>query len=147
MSSYTYEQLAKALGPDYKLKPYGGKDQAHVLTTDGFDVAFIDIDGGRIEATLSAKWYAAKETAPEGFPGLQDIAAARQEIAEELQPDWEIAGFAVAEEGAVSSFGYRNDPDAKLPMYEVDVSKDVPTLAAAVETIQWMRSAATETWV
>lgn len=86
------------------------------MTPGGFDVAFIDIDGGRIEATLCAKWYAAKETAPDGFPWPQDIAAAHQEIAEELQPDWEIAGFTVAEDGSVNSFWYRMEPETKLPM-------------------------------
>ncbi len=64
-----------------------------------------------------------------------------------FQPAWEIAGFTVAEEGSLNSYGYRKEPETKLPMYEVEVSKDVPTLADAVETIQWMRYAQHETWV
>lgn len=84
---------------------------------------------------------------PEGFPDAQVIAAARQEIAEELQPDWEIAGFTVAEEGSVGWYWYRKEPETKLPMCRVDVSKAVPTLENAVQTIRWVRSAETEKWV
>jgi hypothetical protein len=127
--------------------PYGGKEQARVLTADGYDIAFIDIEGGLIEASLCANWSAAKESKPEGFPGPQDIAAARQEIAEELQPDWENAGFTVSDAGSVGSYGYNKEPDVKLPRYEVDVSKEVPTLEDAVATLQWVRHAETETWV
>jgi hypothetical protein len=50
-------------------------------------------------------------------------------------------------EGSVGSYWYAKGPDTKLPMYEVEVSKDVPTLEAAVETIEWMRYAESETWV
>jgi hypothetical protein len=147
MSAYTYDQLEQALGSTFKLVPCGDKKQARIQTADGFDIAFIDIEDGRIEASLCAKWYTAKETAPEGFPGPQDIAAARQEIAEELQPDWEIAGFTVPDESSVGSYWYRKEPDAKLPMYELPVTKDVLTLEEVVETIQWVRNAETETLV
>jgi hypothetical protein len=148
MSDYTYDQLEKALGPTFKMDPIGkDKTQARVLTADGFDIAFIDLEDGRIEADLDAKWYAAKETVPEGFPSAKAIAAARQEIAEELQPDWEIAGFTVPEEGSVEWYRYANDPETKLPMYRVEVSKDAPTLKEAVATLQWVKSAESELWL
>ncbi len=148
MSKYTYDQLEQALGPTFKLDPIGKvKTQARVLTADGFDIAFIDLESGRIEATLDAKWHAAEETVPEGFPDAKTIAAARQEIAEELQPDWEIAGFTVPEAGSVVWYWYKKEPEIKLPMYRVSASKDAPTLEDAVETIRWVRTAETETWV
>ena len=148
MSKYTYDQLEQALGPTFKLDPIGkDKTQARVLTADGFDIAFIDLESGRIEATLDAKWHAAKETVPEGFPDAKAIAAARQEIDEELQQDWEIEGFTVPQEGSVSWYRYANAPETKLPMYRLEVSKDAPTLEAAVDTLRWVRTAETELWV
>ncbi len=147
MNNYTYDQLEQALGPSYKLVPYGGKGQARIQTSDGFDIAFIDFEDGRMEASLDAKWHAAESAAPESFPDSAAIAAARQEIAEELQQDWEIAGFTVPEEGAISWYWYPGDPSARIPLYRVDVRKDIPTLEEAVKTIQWARYAQTETWV
>ncbi|MEI7902726.1 MAG: hypothetical protein WCK89_20960 [bacterium] len=148
MSTYTYEQLEQALGPTYKLDPVGeDKKQARVLTADGYDIVFINFEDARIEASLDAKWHKAEISVPEGFPDAAAVAAARQEIAEELQPDWEIAGFSVEDDGYVKNYRYTKEPDINIPMYCVDVRKDVPTLEDAVETIRWARFAETETWV
>jgi hypothetical protein len=147
-NNYTYDQLEQALGPTFKLAPIGkDKTQARVLTADGFDIAFIDFENGRIEADLDAKWRVAVSSVPEGFPDAKAIAAARQEIAEELQPDWEIAGFTVPEDGSVAWHRYAKEPETKLPMYRIDVSKDALTLEDAVKTLHWVRSEETETWL
>ena len=148
MSNYTFEQLEQALGSNFKLESIGqDKTQARVLTADGFDVAFIDFECSRLEVSLDAKWHVAANVTPEGFPDSKAIAAARQEIAEELQPDWEIEGFTVPEEGEVTWYHYAKEPKTKIPMYRMDVSKEVSGLQDAVKAIRWVRSAETETWV
>jgi hypothetical protein len=147
MSNYTYDQLEQALGPTYKLVSYGDKSQARIQTADGFDLAFFDFKDGRIEAGLNAKWRAAAESSLKEGPDTQALAAARQEIAEELAPDWEIAGFTVSEDGALDWYSYAKDSETKIPMYRVDVHKDVATLEDAVKTVQWVRTAETETWL
>ena len=148
MSNYTYDELEKALGPAFKLVSIGkDKTQARVLTEKGNDIAFIDFEDARIEADLDAKWRAASGHLPDEFPDAQAITAARQEIAEELEPDWEIAGFTVPEEGSVEWYWHANEPEVKLAMYRVNVSKEVPTLADAIETLQSVKLAESETWL
>ena len=149
MNNYTYEELKTALGNTFKLAPVGeGEMQARVLTAVGYDIAYIFLeDGGSIEASLFAKWHFAGATASEEFPDDKALSDARQEIAEELQPDWEIEGFTVEEEGSVSWFPCTNASDQKEPAYEVFANKAVPTLEDAVQAIQWISRAETVTWL
>jgi hypothetical protein len=47
----------------------------------------------------------------------------------------------------VEWYWHANAPEVKLPMYRVNVSKEVPTLADAVATLQWVKVAESETWL
>ena len=149
MSILTQKKLAEALGSGYKLeedKVVG--NQIHIRTADGDYVAFLDLDSDTLEVELCAQWRDAEsDNLPEDFPTELDCAEAGQEIAEELQPDWEIAGFTVSDDKLLCQYAYEDDPDRELSKVVVKATYEVKSLEDAVKTINWIRHAETTTFV
>lgn len=140
MGKYTIEQLQAAIGENLRLVPCGADTKARIQRPDGEDVAILDFAEQRITSRLAATWdEKALAKMPSGVPTPEVIAEARQEILEELQSDWERAGFLVQNDGVIDGHDNPGQPGTKLPIYVVVATKSVPTLTAAVETLVWIR--------
>ena len=149
MSKFTHEQLAEALGPDYKLKVDKIiNDHVHILTSEGYYVAFIDLDSGTIEASLYAQWWQAEsDDLSDDFPTEKDCTEARQMILDELQSDWELSGFIVHVDGYVSTYTTSDKPGREFFKYAVEATYDARSLKGAVALIGMIRRAETTTFV
>ena len=149
MSILTKRKLAGALGSDYRLEADKvSGNQVHIHTTEGDYVALLDLYSDTLEVELCAHWRDAEsDDLPENFPTDLDCAVANQEIAEELQPDWEIAGFTVGDDTFLCKYAYADDPDRELSKVVVKATYEVKSLEDAVKTINWIRHAETKTFV
>lgn len=149
MSSYTTEELKQALGTKYTLEPIGGNNaQLRVLSESRFDIAYLDLAEQQIVCQLCLRWHGVENgIASEDFPSESDLASARQEISEELQMEWENAGFDVEEVGCTVDYWYTDDPKKRMGKYQVDAKKEVSSLEEAVNAIQWVALAERETWL
>jgi hypothetical protein len=131
--------LKEALGDKFVTK--GDDEQVRVFDEKGFDVTFIDIATGSIEYEICARWHST-----EGAEGPDAAGEAQSAINAQLKPEWEEAGFVVSESGSIGEFCYRNEPDKKLPVYKVEVTKIVENARDAAETVRWIQNADGEVW-
>jgi hypothetical protein len=146
MSKYTLDQLQQALGSEFTLTPSRDGIVAQIFTRAGRQLGLMVFSRSRIEADLSCRWRVAEQKPlPPGFPGKKYTDAARQEIADKLLPDWEIAGFKVDDDEPGGGIALITPDDAESrPIFTLQVVKDVPGLEDAVKTIQWMSTAEME---
>lgn len=148
MSICTYDEFVAALGVGVKVEKMHGDDtQLRIFNSSGGDQLFIDLESGTIEADLSTKWRAAeRDDVSDDFPTQADCDEARAVIAEELEYDWEKAGFSIEEEGSISQYSYITDPDKKkYVLYNVEMKYTATSLEDAVSVIQKVISSETTT--
>lgn len=141
MSIGTCEQLAEALGPEYRLKVDPCiEDHVHVVSERGDYLMFVDLTSGVMEATLYAQWLQPGcKHSDEGFSTEADCVAAMDDVALELQSDWELSGWIIRVDGLIYTYTYEDKPGQKFFKYELQAMYTARTLGAAVKFIEIIR--------
>lgn len=141
MTDYTRAELQAAIGPKFRLVaiPKTQNASIHCNWLNGDKLAVIDFAQGIIDANLTVIW-SEEDLAmmPDRTPDAKVIASARQELEEEVIYDWELAGFTVSANGTLEQQPILDNPNQKQPVYMVSLTKSVPTLKDAAETLSEM---------